>query len=120
MELKKTAEGLKKSFADEENPLNDIRPDLEEAAKTFKGHVLDLQAKGIAATVPLLDGSGDSAANAHAELAETGIDTTAIVDLDPADMQEAAVIPTPLIPAAMPDSAGAPPPTAKQADPSSQ
>jgi sec-independent protein translocase protein TatB len=42
MELKKTAEGLKASFAEEGNPLNDIRPDLEEAAKSLKSNLLDL------------------------------------------------------------------------------
>jgi sec-independent protein translocase protein TatB len=42
MELKKTAEGLKASFAEEGNPLNDIRPDLEEAAKSLKNNLLEL------------------------------------------------------------------------------
>jgi len=41
MELKKTAEGLKDSFAEEGNPLDDIRPDLEEAAKSLKNNLLD-------------------------------------------------------------------------------
>ena len=41
MELKKTAEGLKDSFAEEGNPLDDIRPDLEEAAKSLKQNLLD-------------------------------------------------------------------------------
>ena len=42
MELKKTAEGLKASFAEEGNPLDEIRPDLEEAAKSLKNNLLEL------------------------------------------------------------------------------
>ena len=41
MELKKTAEGLKESFAEEGNPLDEIRPDLEEAAQSLKKNLLD-------------------------------------------------------------------------------
>ncbi|NOR24191.1 MAG: hypothetical protein GQ542_07315 [Desulforhopalus sp.] len=41
MDLKKTAEGLKDSFAEEGNPLDDIKPDLEEAAKSLKQNLLD-------------------------------------------------------------------------------
>lgn len=41
VELKKTAEGLKKSFAEEGNPLDEIKPDLEEAAKSLKQNLLD-------------------------------------------------------------------------------
>ncbi len=41
MELKKTAEGLKKSFEEEGNPLDDIKPDLEDAAKSLKQNLLD-------------------------------------------------------------------------------
>lgn len=41
MELKKTAEGLKKSFAEEGNPLDEIKPDLEDAAKSLKQNLLD-------------------------------------------------------------------------------
>lgn len=43
MELKKTAESLKTSFAEEGNPLDEIRPELEEAAKSLKNHMLDPQ-----------------------------------------------------------------------------
>lgn len=41
MELKKTAEGLKDSFAKEGNPLDDIIPDLEDAAKSLKNNLLE-------------------------------------------------------------------------------
>ena len=41
VDLKKTAEGLKESFEEEDNPLKDIRPQLEDAAKNFKETVLD-------------------------------------------------------------------------------
>ncbi|MBW1636148.1 MAG: twin-arginine translocase TatA/TatE family subunit [Deltaproteobacteria bacterium] len=43
MELKKTAEGLKESFTEEGNPLDDIRPDLEEAARSLKDNLLETQ-----------------------------------------------------------------------------
>lgn len=43
MELKKTAESLKTSFAEEGNPLAEIRPELEEAAKSLKNNLLDPQ-----------------------------------------------------------------------------
>lgn len=42
MELKKTAEGLKASFAEEENPLNEIKENLEDASKSLKNNLLDL------------------------------------------------------------------------------
>jgi sec-independent protein translocase protein TatB len=41
MELKKTAESLKTSFSEEVNPLDEIRPELEEAAKSLKNNLLD-------------------------------------------------------------------------------
>lgn len=41
MELKKTAEGLKDSLSEESNIIDDIRPDLEEAAKNLKNNLLD-------------------------------------------------------------------------------
>ena len=41
LELKKTAEGLKKSFADEGNPLSDIRPELEDVTRSLKTNLLD-------------------------------------------------------------------------------
>jgi len=41
MELKKTAEGLKESFSEEGNLLDEIKPDLEDAAKSLKQNLLD-------------------------------------------------------------------------------
>lgn len=41
MELKKTAEGLKKTIAEEGNPLDEIKPDLEEAAQNLKNNLLE-------------------------------------------------------------------------------
>lgn len=41
MELKKTAEGLKDSLTEEGNPLDEIKPDLEEAAKSLKNNLLE-------------------------------------------------------------------------------
>ena len=40
LELKKTAEGLKDSFSEEGNPLDEIRPELEDAAKSLKENIL--------------------------------------------------------------------------------
>ena len=45
LELKKAAEGLKDSIQEEAgNPFEGIRPDLEDAAKAFKSHMLDTDA----------------------------------------------------------------------------
>ena len=41
LELKKTAEGLKNSFADEGNPLSDIRPELEDVTRSLKTNLLE-------------------------------------------------------------------------------
>lgn len=41
MELKKTAEGLKETISAEGNPLDEIRPDLEEAARSLKNNLLE-------------------------------------------------------------------------------
>ncbi len=41
MELKKTAEGLKHSLNENGNLLDDIRPELEETAKTLEENILD-------------------------------------------------------------------------------
>lgn len=42
MELKKTAEGLKASFDEEENPLNEIKEDLKDASKSLKNNLLEM------------------------------------------------------------------------------
>lgn len=41
VELKKTAESLKKSFVDQDNPLHEIRPELEEAASSLRDNLAD-------------------------------------------------------------------------------
>ena len=41
LDLKKAAESLKTSFSEEGNPLDEIRPELEEAAKSLKNNLLD-------------------------------------------------------------------------------
>lgn len=43
LDLKKTAESLKTSLAEEGNPLADLKPELEEAAKSLKSELLDPQ-----------------------------------------------------------------------------
>ncbi len=70
MELKKTAESLKDSFAEEGNPLKEIRPELEEAAKSLKTQLLDVPLNPTDHTDSLL-GAGTSegkAAEAYQEL----------------------------------------------------
>ncbi len=73
MELKKTAEGLKESFKEEGNPLDEIRPDLEEAAKSLKHNLLDTppykrdQITGSTGVNP----AAENAANAYKELMKT-------------------------------------------------
>lgn len=43
LDLKKTAESLKTSLAEEGNPLAEIKPELEEAARSLKSELLDPQ-----------------------------------------------------------------------------
>ena len=76
MELKKTAEGLKHQLKSEGNPLDDIRPDLEDAAKSFKSHMLEHPDKGKTSLFPS-DGVNppvNKAAQAYEELTKAGID----------------------------------------------
>lgn len=69
LELKKTAEGLKESLKEEGNPLDEIKPDLEEAANNLKKNLLDIppyqreEKKAGAATSP-----AENAAKAYQEL----------------------------------------------------
>lgn len=70
MELKKTAESLKDSFAEEGNPLKELRPELEEAARSLKSQLLDVPLNPTSQTDSLL-GAGTSegkAAEAYQEL----------------------------------------------------
>lgn len=76
MELKKTAEGLKDQLQEEGNPLDDIRPDLEDAAKSFKSHMLDHPDNGKTELFPSggVNPDADNAAKAYEELTKAGID----------------------------------------------
>jgi sec-independent protein translocase protein TatB len=76
MELKKTAEGLKQQLKSEGNPLDDIRPDLEDAAKSFKSHMLEHPDKGKTSLFPTdgVNPPADGAAQAYEELTKAGID----------------------------------------------
>lgn len=70
MDLKKTAESLKTSFAEEGNPLSDIRPELEEAANSLKNNLIDVTPGGV---LDLPSSTGDTspadmAAEAYQEL----------------------------------------------------
>lgn len=70
MDLKKTAESLKDSFAEEGNPLKELRPELEEAAKSLKSQLLDVPLNPTSQTGSLLGpGTSESkAAEAYQEL----------------------------------------------------
>ncbi len=70
MELKKTAESLKSSFAEEGNPLDEIRPELEEAAKSLKTNLLDPPPQLLDRSSTLIGetNSADMAAEAYQEL----------------------------------------------------
>ncbi len=76
MELKKTAEGLKDQLQAEGNPLDDIRPDLEDAAKSFKSHMLDHPDNGKTELFPSegVNPQADNAASAYQELVKAGHD----------------------------------------------
>ncbi len=76
MELKKTAEGLKEQLKEEGNPLDEIRPDLEDAAKSFKSHMLDHPDNGKTELFPSegVNPDPDSAAKAYEELKKAGLD----------------------------------------------
>ncbi len=70
MELKKTAESLKTSFAEEGNPLAEIRPELEEAAKSLKNNLLDPQLQLLEHSIapPEETTAANQAAEAYQEL----------------------------------------------------
>jgi len=71
MELKKTAETLKTTFAEEGNPLKDVQPELEEAAKSLKNNLLDLPSEIRDETSSILSqqsSPADMAAEAYQEL----------------------------------------------------
>lgn len=97
MELKKTAEGFKEQIKEEGNLLDDVRPDLENAAKTFKSHMLDHPDKGATSLFPTdaNTASADNAAKAYQELTQTGVNPAA----SPADNAVATEIPLPALPA---------------------
>jgi sec-independent protein translocase protein TatB len=52
LELKKTAEGLKASFTEEGNPLDEIRPELEDAARSLKNNLLEGPEAGQSSDTP--------------------------------------------------------------------
>jgi sec-independent protein translocase protein TatB len=72
MELKKTAEGLKNSFSEEGNPLDEIKPDLEEAAKSLKQNLLDIPPYQRNETIDAagVNPPAENAAKAYQELIE--------------------------------------------------
>jgi sec-independent protein translocase protein TatB len=109
MELKKTAEGLKEQLKEEGNPLDDIKPDLENAAKTFQSQLLEHPEKGSSSLFPTEGVNPDkSAADALADLKNSGVSTdiseseiSEPIDLNPDDLSE--VIP-PTQPSGTPDN----------------
>jgi len=83
MELKKTAEGLKESFTEEGSPLDDIRPDLEEAARSLKNNLLETPPfdRDNADAIGGVNPPADSAAEAYDELVQEnpGLSPTEVV-----------------------------------------
>ena len=75
MELKKTAEGFKEQLKEEQHLIEDIRPDLEDAAKSFKSHMLEHPEKGRSSLFGEQDNGKavDNAANAYEELTRAGV-----------------------------------------------
>ncbi|WP_136796619.1 MULTISPECIES: twin-arginine translocase TatA/TatE family subunit [Desulfosediminicola] len=100
MELKKTADGLKEQLNEQGNPLDDIKPDLEDAAKEFKSHMLDHPEKGTSDLFPAqgVNPDVDQAKRAYEELTKAGFDPADVpmdnlkegetVDLSADDMTE--------------------------------
>lgn len=91
MELKKTAEGFKDQIKEEGNLLEDVRPDLEDAAKTFKSHMLDHPEKG-ATDLFQTDATSSpahNAAKAYEELTKSGVNP----DKPPVDNDPQAIPP---------------------------
>lgn len=75
MDLKKTAEELKGSLDQEDNPLSEIKPELEDAAKNFKETILDAESKtwkgdDDAASTP--EETGQSLYSSYADMIEAG------------------------------------------------
>jgi len=91
MELKKTAESLKTSFTEEGNPLDEIRPELEEAAKSLKTNLLDPPAQLLDQSSALLGETNpaDMAAEAYQELMkQTGKAPEHVSDQSTSEVQE--------------------------------
>ncbi len=93
MELKKTAEGLKKNFEEETHSLKEIAPDLEQAARNFKGQILDLPSPESSDSTS--QAPAEQAAKAYDELTRAGVDTTATVTPPPVEQQETPSEPPP-------------------------
>ena len=76
MELKKTADGLKDQLNEQGNPLDELKPDLEDAAKTFKSHMLEHPEKGKTDLFPDqgVNPDTDQAKKAYEELTKAGLD----------------------------------------------
>ena len=109
MELKKTAEGLKQTLSEEGNPLDDIKPDLEEAARSFKRDLLDSPPyKSIEDGVTGVNPPAENAAKAYEELMQT---TEKAADNVPVPPATAAHPDSP--DAAAPDSPAPTPPTSR-------
>lgn len=68
MELKKTAESLKDSLADKDNPLNEIRPELEQAARSLTSDLLDPSPSKTPDILNQVIQPADRAAEAYQEL----------------------------------------------------
>lgn len=94
VDLKKTAEGLKESIDTEINPLSDIKPELEDAAKKFKENVLDVNTEewkpnGEKTPLDELDSATkDLLTQSHHDEEKTSEEAYASKSSDPASTQE--------------------------------
>jgi sec-independent protein translocase protein TatB len=87
-ELKKTAEGIKEQLSEDGNPLDDIKPDLEQAAKSLKDNLLEPPEQFDAVTsVPAKGDSQDAnpAEDAYRDLLQHTTNRQDISQTDEAD-----------------------------------
>jgi sec-independent protein translocase protein TatB len=118
LDLKKTAESLKSSLAEESKVLQEIRPELEEAAKSLKNDLLDSQERPADSVASPADPAAMAAAAYEELLKETagrGTQQQAENDAPPPEgPAEAGPGPTDMPAAQVRDTRGAPPESGPQ------
>ncbi len=93
MELKKTAEGLKDQLSEEGNPLDDIRPDLEEAARSLKDNLLESPGRfEDFGSEPKNNSPEDNASSAYEELLQQTSNRQNITEEEQPETSESEVV----------------------------